>query len=58
MEYLSNRAASANGGGHCCIFRSRPGVDAVLLVNFCGRGGATADSDLDFAVLVSPILPV
>jgi predicted nucleotidyltransferase len=38
------------------FFCSRPGVDAVLLVNSCARGVATADSDLDLAVLVSPAL--
>lgn len=38
------------------FFRSRPGVDAVLLVNSCARGVATAESDLDIAVLVAPAL--
>lgn len=38
------------------FFRPRSGVDAVLLVNSCARGVATADSDLDVAVLVSPAL--
>lgn len=38
------------------FFQSRPGVDAVLLVNSCARGVATAESDLDIAVLVTPAL--
>lgn len=39
------------------FFQLRVGVDAVLLVNSCARGVATAESDLDIAVLVSPALP-
>ncbi|HEY0738014.1 MAG TPA: nucleotidyltransferase domain-containing protein [Herpetosiphonaceae bacterium] len=39
------------------FFQPRPGVDAVLLVNSCARGVATPESDLDIAVLVSPLLP-
>ncbi len=35
-------------------FRSIPGVAAVLLVNSCARGKATADSCLDMVVLVEP----
>ncbi|HEX6292847.1 MAG TPA: nucleotidyltransferase domain-containing protein [Herpetosiphonaceae bacterium] len=38
------------------FFRPCSGVDAVLLVNSCARGVATADSDLDIAVLVAPAL--
>jgi predicted nucleotidyltransferase len=38
------------------FFRGRSHVDAVLLVNSCARGVATAHSDLDIAVLVSPAL--
>ena len=35
------------------FFSSCSGVDSVLLVNSCARGVATAESDLDIAVLVS-----
>lgn len=38
------------------FFSTRPGVDAVLLVNSCARGTATPESDLDIAVLVSATL--
>jgi predicted nucleotidyltransferase len=30
------------------------GVDTVLVVNSCARGKATAESDLDFAILINP----
>ena len=33
-------------------------AEAVLLVNSCARGTATAESDVDVAILVSPDLPV
>lgn len=36
------------------FFRARALVDTVLVVNSCARGKATADSDLDMAVLVNP----
>ena len=35
-------------------FRNVPETDTVLVVNSCARGQAVAESDLDFAVLVSP----
>src|SRR3982751_4893337 len=31
-----------------------PNVDTVLVVNSCARGLATAESDLDFAILAKP----
>ena len=35
-------------------FTARPKVDTVLVVNSCARSVATADSDLDFAILAKP----
>lgn len=35
-------------------FQNSKNVDTVLVVNSCARGQAVADSDLDFAILVSP----
>jgi predicted nucleotidyltransferase len=48
-----HRDAAAEVAG---FFSSRTGARAVLLVNSCARGVATAESDLDFAVLVTPEL--
>jgi len=38
--------------GH--YFKNVPETDTVLVVNSCARGQAVAESDLDFAILVSP----
>jgi hypothetical protein len=35
-------------------FKNVPETDTVLVVNSCARGQAVAESDLDFAILVSP----
>ena len=35
-------------------FENVPETDTVLVVNSCARGQAVAESDLDFAILVSP----
>jgi len=35
-------------------FLAVPGVDTVLVVNSCARGQAVPESDLDFAILISP----
>lgn len=35
-------------------FRASKKVDTVLLVNSCARGQAVEDSDLDFAILITP----
>jgi hypothetical protein len=35
-------------------FENVPETDTVLIVNSCARGQAVAESDLDFAILVSP----
>ena len=35
-------------------FKDVPETDTVLVVNSCARGQAVPESDLDFAVLVSP----
>lgn len=35
-------------------FRTIPNVDTVLVVNSCARGKAVPESDLDFAILVTP----
>jgi predicted nucleotidyltransferase len=35
-------------------FQNIENVDTVLVVNSCARGQAVADSDLDFAIVVSP----
>jgi hypothetical protein len=35
-------------------FKNVPETDTVLVVNSCARGQALAESDLDFAILVSP----
>ena len=36
------------------FFVSMPAVDSILVVNSCARGQATAESDLDFAILANP----
>ena len=35
-------------------FGAMPQVDTVLVVNSCARGQATADSELDMAILSRP----
>jgi predicted nucleotidyltransferase len=39
------------------FFAEMPQVDTVLVVNSCARGQATADSDLDMAILMQPDTP-
>jgi predicted nucleotidyltransferase len=39
------------------FFAPLPQVDTVLVVNSCARGQATAESDLDMAILVQPDTP-
>jgi predicted nucleotidyltransferase len=41
----------------CNFFRRLSEIDTVLLVNSCARGQATAESDLDFAILAKEDLP-
>src|SRR6476620_1004761 len=36
------------------FFSKRKQVDTILVVNSCARGQAGPESDLDFAILVSP----
>jgi hypothetical protein len=46
--------ARARGTSIAEFFASRDETDAVLLVNSCARGKATADSCLDMQVIVRP----
>jgi predicted nucleotidyltransferase len=39
------------------FFKSKPGVDTILIVNSCARGQGIPESDLDMNVLVQPGMP-